>query len=127
MHQVLLVGAGGALGAVARYGASVMFGRLGIGGFPYATMTVNIVGSFLMGLLIGWLALFVSEMQSELRLFIAVGVLGGFTTFSAFSLDAILLFERGDAGQAMIYIGGSVLASLLALSLGLSLMRSLGA
>lgn len=124
MIPYLLVGAGGALGAMARYGTGVAFGRLGIGGYPYATMTVNILGSFAMGLFVGWLAIMVSEWQSEFRLFVAVGILGGFTTFSSFSLDAILLIERGDTMQALGYVAISFLASLVALSGGLTLMRS---
>lgn len=124
MQAILLVGAGGALGAVARYGTGVLFGRLGITGFPWTTMTANVTGSFAMGLLIGWLALSGSESQNELRLFLAVGVLGGFTTFSSFSLDAITLFERGEWLPAAAYVLISVAVSLVALMAGLAIMRS---
>lgn len=124
MQAILLVGAGGALGAVARYGTGVLFGRLGVGGFPWATMTANITGSLAMGLLIGWLALNANAAQNELRLFLAVGVLGGFTTFSSFSLDAISLFEHGDWLPAAGYILFSVALSLAGLMGGLAFMRS---
>ncbi len=126
MNSILLVGAGGALGAVARYGTGVLFGRLGLSGFPWATMTANVTGSFAMGLLIGWLALTGSESQNELRLFLAIGVLGGFTTFSSFSLDTITLFERGQWGPAAAYVLLSVVLSLAGLMGGLALMRSFG-
>lgn len=125
MNAILLVGAGGAMGAVARYGTGILFGHIGWSGFPFATMTANITGSFAMGLLIGWLALAGGDGQGNLRLFLAIGLLGGFTTFSSFSLDAISLFERGQWGSGSLYVIVSVLASLLALMLGLWLMRSL--
>lgn len=123
MQAALLVGLGGALGAIARYGAGVLFTRAGITGFPWATMTVNITGSFAMGLLIGWLAHATPANQPELRLFVAVGVLGGFTTFSAFSLDVVTLIERHDYGPAAAYVLASVTVSILALFAGLLLAR----
>lgn len=123
MQAIFLVGAGGALGAVARYGAGVLVGRIGLAGFPYATMAVNIAGSFAMGLLIGYLAQTTPDNQSGIRLFIAIGVLGGFTTFSSFSLDAITLIERGQWSAAMIYILTSVIVSIAALFGGLQIMR----
>ena len=125
MNGFLLVGVGGALGAMARYGTGLMLGRIASGGFPFATMSVNIAGSFLMGVLVGGLAKFLPAGQNEIRLFVAVGLLGGFTTFSAFSLDAMTLLERGDAGQAFLYILASVTASILAVVGGLMLMRGL--
>ena len=121
MIPFLLVGAGGALGAMARYGV----GRaLPAGGWPWATFAVNITGGLLMGLLIGWLAARGGAGQEPWRLFLAVGVLGGFTTFSAFSLEIVLLFQRGEAGMALIYAAASTLLAVLALMLGLWLMRS---
>jgi len=92
-------------------------------GFPAATLVVNIVGSLAMGLLIGLLARTTPQLQNEIRLFVAIGVLGGFTTFSSFSLDAITLLERGDLALAAAYIGGSVLLSLAGLTLGLWAVR----
>ena len=123
MQAFLLVGLGGAIGAMARYGTGVLVGQLWRHPFPLATLTVNIVGSLAMGLLIGWLARTLPPGQNEIRLFVAVGVLGGFTTFSAFSLDVITLIERGDLGQAALYIGGSVVVSVAALFVGLLIFR----
>lgn len=93
--------------------------------FPFGTIIVNILGSFLMGLLIAWLARRTGGSSNELRLFLATGFLGGFTTFSAFSLDTITLYERGDFGQAALYVGISVVVSVLALIAGLWLVRSI--
>ena len=91
-------------------------------GFPYGTLSANVVGSFLMGVLVAWLAAR-SAGDSAWRLFIGVGLLGGFTTFSSFSLDAILLLEKKAYGPFAAYVGGSVTLSLLALVLGLLLAR----
>ncbi len=125
MNAFLMVGAGGALGAMGRYGVGVLVGRMGVTGFPFATMIVNILGSLAMGLLVGLLAKLLPSWQNEARLFVAVGLLGGFTTFSAFSLDAIVLMERGQMGQALAYISLSVVLSVLALFAGLFIMRGL--
>jgi len=125
MQAVLLVGAGGALGAVARYGTGVLFGRLGLGDFPWATIAVNITGSFAMGLLISYLAHATPSNQNELRLLLAVGVMGGFTTLSSFSLDAVVLIERGQFGAAAGYVLVSVVVSVLALFAGLLVVRGL--
>ena len=93
--------------------------------FPWGTVTVNILGSFLMGVIAGWLAFKAQEGWSQpLRLFLTTGILGGFTTFSAFSLDAALLIERNAYALAAAYLLGSVTASLVALFLGLALFRS---
>jgi CrcB protein len=123
MHPLLLVGAGGAIGAMMRFGVSSLIGRLWPMGFPLATLIVNIAGSFAMGLLIGWLARSMPAWAPEARLFIAVGVLGGFTTFSAFSLDAVALIERGAVAQALLYIALSVALCLAGLYLGLLMTR----
>ena len=93
-------------------------------GFPYGTLTVNIVGSFLMGVLITGMALKWSA-SPEMRALLAVGVLGAFTTFSTFSLDAVTLAERGAWGQAAVYIGASVVVCILALLAGMRLTRFL--
>jgi CrcB protein len=122
MNAYLLVGIGGALGAMARYGTNTVIGSLA-NGFPTSTLVVNIVGSVAMGLLIGILARTTPQYQNEIRLFVAVGVFGGFTTFSSFSLDAITLFERGDYLLATIYIVGSVLLALAGLMFGLWVVR----
>ncbi|MBV6632961.1 MAG: fluoride efflux transporter CrcB [Alphaproteobacteria bacterium] len=120
---ILAVAGGGALGAVSRYGVGVAMGRWLGHGFPVATLTVNIVGSFAMGVLIALLAHYGGG--QTLRAFLAVGFLGAFTTFSAFSLDTILLVERGQTGLAAIYVAGSVIGSVAGLFLGLHLIRQL--
>jgi CrcB protein len=122
MQAYLLVGLGGALGAMARYGAGTLVGSLS-NGFPTATFLINIVGSIAMGLLVGFLAKTTPQYQNEIRLFVAVGIFGGFTTFSSFSLDAIVLIERGDYLLATFYIVGSVLLSIAGLFMGLWAMR----
>ena len=122
MTPYLLVGIGGALGAMLRYGAQVAIGNLP-NGFPVSTFLINIVGSVAMGVLIGLLAKFTPQYQNEIRLFVAVGIFGGFTTFSSFSLDAIALIERGDVLLAGVYIVGSVLLSIAGLWMGMLAMR----
>ncbi|WP_416355753.1 fluoride efflux transporter CrcB [Aureimonas phyllosphaerae] len=125
MLNVALVALGGALGSVARYGVSVAAGRwLGVA-FPYGTLFVNVTGSFVMGVLVAWLSQHL-EMPPELRVFLAVGVLGGYTTFSSFSLDAVSLWEGGSQAAALLYVGLSMFGGLLALAAGLALVRHLG-
>lgn len=126
MIQVLLIAAGGALGAVGRYYGAGAFERwLGIAigpGFPYGTLAVNVIGSGVLGLLVGlFTALF--ESTPEIRFFLVVGLLGGFTTFSAFSLDTVALFEKGEAGRALLYVMLSVVLSVGALYVALRLVR----
>ena len=123
MNAYLLVGLGGAIGSIARYGSGVLIGRIWPSPFPLATMLINIAGSLAMGLLVGWLARTTPAWQADARLFVAVGVLGGFTTFSAFSLDAITLIERGALLEAALYALGSVIVAVVALSLGLLMTR----
>ena len=123
MQAYLLVGAGGAGGAMGRYGLSVLVGHFWRTSFPLATLMINVLGSLAMGLLIGFLTRTLPPWQNEVRLFVAVGVLGGFTTFSAFSLDAITLIERGQWGHAIVYALLSVMVSVTALFLGLLVMR----
>ncbi len=123
MYPYLLVAVGGALGSAARYGTGVAVGKIWSSPFPLATMLINIAGSLLMGLFIGYLARTTPAWQADARLFVAVGVLGGFTTFSSFSLDTISMFERGEIGQAFLYVLLSLLVSIAALYGGLLLMR----
>lgn len=126
MYSFFLIGIGGALGAMLRHGVNIGAGRIFGLNFPYGTIIVNVIGSFLMGVLIAYLARRLGASNHELRLFLATGFLGGFTTFSAFSLDAVALYERGDITQAGVYVVMSVLVSIGALFAGLLLMRSLG-
>ena len=123
MYHLSLVALGGGIGASSRHlvnmGALRVFGA----GFPAATLAVNIAGCLLMGLLAGWLVRRGSA-TDELRLFLGTGVLGGFTTFSAFSLDAVTLWQRGAWGTAVGYVLGSVLLSTAALLAGLWTMRA---
>lgn len=121
--ELLLVAVGGALGSIARYGVSVAAARMVGPNLPVGTFVVNVVGSFAMGVFIGLLALRFSG-SPAIRLFVAVGILGGFTTFSSFSLDAVTLYERGDVLLAGGYVIASVVLSLAALFGGLSLVRS---
>lgn len=121
--SVLLVALGGALGSVCRYLVGVGASRLLGADFPFGTMIVNIVGSFVMGLFIELLAVRFDGSES-LRLFVAVGILGGFTTLSSFSLDSVVLFERGAIGAAALYVGGSIVLSLAALIAGLHFVRA---
>ena len=124
MTGSLYVALGGAVGAVARYqlGRAVTHLAGPNSGFPWGTLTANVLGSLAMGLLVGWLARH-GEGSESLRLLLGVGLLGGFTTFSAFSLEMMLLVERGSTGLAVAYAGISVLAGLGALYLGLVAMR----
>jgi CrcB protein len=123
MYPVLLVGIGGALGSIARYLSGVAVGRVWPSSFPLATMLINITGSLIMGLFIGWLARTTPAWQADARLFFAVGVLGGFTTLSSFSLDTVVLLERGEVAQAAVYVTVSIAVSIVALLVGLWLMR----
>ena len=123
MQGFLLVGAGGAIGAMARYASGSLIGRWLPMAFPLPTLLINIAGSIFMGLFIGLLARFMPAQQAELRLFVAVGMLGGFTTFSSFSLDTIVLIERGAVMQAGAYVLLSVVVCLIGLYLGLLMTR----
>ena len=122
MRLLLYATAGGAIGTAARHLVNEGFGRWLGAGFPWSTLFVNVVGGLLMGALIEALALRFDG-SIELRTFLATGILGGFTTFSAFSMDAVLLMQRGETATAALYIGASVLLSILALLAGLWLTR----
>ncbi len=117
---LIQVALGGAIGASARYLTGVAAMRLIGPGFPWATLAVNILGSFLIGVLVVVLA---HKGDNRLAPFLMVGLLGGFTTFSAFSLDALVLFERGQIWLAAVYVLGSVILSLAAIMAGLALTR----
>jgi CrcB protein len=122
MKLLLWAMAGGAVGTAARHLANVGFGRWLGPGFPWWTFFVNVVGSFLMGVVIESLALKAAG-STELRTFLATGILGGFTTFSAFSMDFAYLVQRHEIASAALYLLGSVALSILALYAGLWLTR----
>ncbi len=124
MQHTLLVMAGGAIGAAARFQLGRLAGRVLGTGWPWGTLIANVLGGLLMGLLAGWLAAR-AQGGEGLRLFLAVGVLGGFTTFSAFSLETMLMIERGALGHALGYATLSVAGAVGALALGLMTARSL--
>ncbi len=123
MTLLLAVAIGGAIGSLARHLLGAEIGHWLGPGFPYGTLAVNVIGGLVMGLLVELMALKWSA-GPEIRAFLTVGLLGGFTTFSAFSLDVVLLTERGDWAAAGAYVAGSVLLSIAALIAGLRLMRA---
>jgi CrcB protein len=123
LYLIVFLGAG--IGGALRHGVNVGAVKLFGYGFPYGTIIVNILGSFVMGLLAGYFA-FRPGINQHVRLFLTTGILGGFTTFSAFSLDAALLVERHSYGAAAGYMVGSVAASVSALFFGLAVFRSAG-
>ena len=120
----LIVFLGGGLGAALRHGINLAAFRLVGTGFPYGTMFINVVGSLAMGLITEYLAL-KSGMPQHWRLFLTTGILGGFTTFSAFSLEAALLYERGQPAGAAIYVVASVVLAIGALFAGLAIVRAI--
>ena len=122
MLNVFLVMIGGALGSVARYG----LGRCLNAAWPYGTFAANVLGGLLMGLVMGFILR--NPVESErLRLLLATGVLGGFTTFSSFSLETVQMLERRDYGSALLYAGLSVVLSVCAVALGLFIVRKVAA
>jgi fluoride exporter len=123
LYLIVFIGAG--IGGALRHGVNVGAARLYGYGFPFGTLIVNIVGSFVMGLLAGYFA-FRPGIPQQFRLFLTTGILGGFTTFSAFSLDTALLIERHAFGMAAGYVVGSIAASVSALFFGLALFRGGG-
>jgi CrcB protein len=116
MNQLLLIGLGGGLGAILRYLVVSGVARLPVSDFPYGVLGVNILGSLLMGLLAGAA---LPTLTPEWRAFLGIGVLGGFTTFSAFSLDVVTLMQRGETLPAFVYMVSSVTLSVLALAVGM--------
>jgi CrcB protein len=126
MQAYFMVFLGAGIGGALRHGVNLACARVCGLAFPWGTLTVNIVGSFAMGLIAAWLA-FKAEVpwSQPVRLFLTTGILGGFTTFSAFSLDAVLLWERGATLSAFAYAAGSVVLSIGGLVLGLVAVRSL--
>ena len=127
MADTFLVFLGAGLGGALRHGVNAGCARLFGSGAPWGTLAVNVSGSLAMGLLVGWLALRAEAgWAAPARLFAATGVLGGYTTFSAYSLDALALWERGEAVTALVYAASSVALSIAALAGGLAAARALG-
>lgn len=122
MLNFLLVALGGAAGSMLRYATGLGATRLLGPGFPWGTLIVNVAGSFVIGLFVEAIARRFDASEPA-RLLLVTGFLGGFTTFSSFSLDAAALIERGQAGLALLYMGGSVILSLAAVFAGLALAR----
>lgn len=125
MTNMFLVMGGGAMGSLARYLTGRLAGQMVPGAhWPWGTFAVNMIGGLAMGLLAGWLARGDAVPGEPVRLFVGVGLLGGFTTFSAFSLETMLMIERGQAILATGYVAASVAGAVVAVALGLHLMRS---
>ena len=124
LADFVYVALGGGIGAALRHGVNrgvhVWFGL----GLPFATLAVNVVGCLLMGVLAGWFALRGEDTTQTFRLFLTTGVLGGFTTFSAFSLDVVVFWERAARGEAMLYVLVSVVTSVMAVFAGLAAARA---
>jgi fluoride exporter len=125
MLNLILVGAGGAVGAMARYGLSVQAARILGAAWPYGTLIANVVGGLLMGALAAGLAQRAGDEPERWRMLLSVGVLGGFTTFSAFSLEVVQMTERREWGAAAVYSLGSVVLSVGAVLVGLIVVRKL--
>ena len=122
-YLIVFLGAG--LGGAARHGVNIAALRLlGPGAFPFGTLAINVLGSFLIGAVAETYALR-GGLPPAWRLFLATGVMGGFTTFSAFSLETLMLYERGEAGAALAYVAASVILSVGALAGALALVRAL--
>lgn len=122
MKTLLFVALGGALGASCRYGVGVAAAHLGSGQFPWGTFAVNVVGSFILGILAAMMT-FSWSPSPEMRAFLVVGVLGGFTTFSAYSLEVVLLIERDRLALAGVFMLGTVAVSVAGLFAGMRLTR----
>ncbi len=120
-YTVVFIGAG--VGGTIRHFMNIHVARMLGTHFPWHTFVINISGSLVMGLVAGWFAM-KGAGEGHLRLFLATGILGGYTTFSAFSLDAVLLWERGERLLAAAYVGGSVALSIVGLVIGLWTMRT---
>ena len=121
-YLIVFLGAG--IGGAGGHGGNLLAARLVGGVFSAGTLVIHVLGCLLVGLVAGFFA-FRGHLPQEARLFLTTGILGGFTTFSAFSLDAALLWERGEAGLAALYVGASVVLSLAAVAAGLALTRAM--
>ncbi len=124
MKLIIFIAAGGAIGAVLRHAVGVQLLRWLGAGFPFSALAVNVVGSFAMGVLLEIMALRLN-VSPETRAFLTVGILGAFTTFSTFSLDVFVLYERGAIVSMVLYVAASVVLSVLGLVAGLQLFRAI--
>lgn len=124
MRSAIIIFLGAGLGGMLRHGVNYLVTRLAGTGFPLGILAVNVLGCFAMGVIVGWFALR-NDAGTEWRLFLTTGVLGGFTTFSAFAIDSATLWEQGTHGSALGYVMLSVIGSLAAVFAGLALARSL--
>ena len=122
MQSFAIVFLGGGVGAALRHGVNLLSARLFGTAFPWHTLIENVTGSLVMGLLAGYFA-FKTDTSQTWRLFLTTGILGGYTTFSAFSLDVVLLYERGQVGLAVVYVLASVVLAIAGLFAGLALVR----
>ncbi|MCG5234291.1 fluoride efflux transporter CrcB [Xanthobacter oligotrophicus] len=121
---VVFLGAG--LGGVVRHLVNMTVPKLLGTDFPFATFLINVSGSFVMGIMVGYLAFKDGEFWNQtMRLFLTTGILGGYTTFSTFSLDFFVLMERGAYGSALAYVVGSVALAFIAVFVGIAVMRAL--
>ncbi|HVY00901.1 MAG TPA: fluoride efflux transporter CrcB [Pseudorhodoplanes sp.] len=118
----LIVFLGGGIGAALRHFINIAAARFVASAFPYGTFFINVTGSFVMGMVAAYFA-FKGDASQHWRLFLTTGILGGYTTFSTFSLDAALLYERGEASLCLLYVAGSVVLSIAGLFAGLALVR----
>lgn len=118
MYSYLIVFLGAGIGGSLRHGTNLVTAKWFGTGFPFGTLSVNVLGSFVMGILAGWFA-FKGEASQPWRLFLATGVLGGFTTFSSFSLDMVALWERNEIALLAIYAAASLVVSVAGLLVGL--------
>ncbi len=119
----VIVFLGGGIGAALRHGINILAARILGTGFPHGTLSINVTGSLIMGLVAAWFA-FKGDASQHWRLFLTTGILGGYTTFSTFSLDVAFLYERGEIMQTALYIAGSVALSIFGIFLGLAVARS---
>ncbi|MFB2551511.1 fluoride efflux transporter CrcB [Ensifer soli] len=124
MKQIVLVAAGGAIGSVLRYQAGIVALRLFGTHFPWGTLFVNVTGSLMIGIFVEVIAR-AFDASMDVRVFLVTGVLGGYTTFSAFALDAVALSERGELATAFAYVAASVTVSIAAVFAGLALARAI--
>jgi len=122
--MIAYVAFGGAAGSVARYLVMSTIGHITHTSFPYATLSVNVIGAFILGAVIELMALVWSP-APEMRHLVVIGILGGFTTFSTFSMDAFYMFERGEYSAAGLYVAGSVVLSIFGLAAGMMLFRQI--